>query len=493
MATGRIQQIIAEVCYWVIIMRKAVITAGIVLVFVVLDIFIYPRVQPAQWPASRPIAQKVIILGFDGVEPTLYEKWRDEGKLPNLKRLEQQGGYTHIATTFPAQSPVAWSTFATGNNPGKHNVFDFMIRDPRTYMPRIGMATVKQKKIGKPEIRSNQVGETFWETLSKNGIRSDIVRVPLTFPAKPVNGTLISGLGVPDVRGTIGSFSYYTTKKTSYIDNEMAYKLVNLPAQPEINTVIYGPQNKTVDLRIRKEDKRLAFDVQGNTFSLAKGQWSDFVRIRFNMLGPFVRIDGMARFYVEEVEPDIKVYLSPINFDPRNPFFDISYPQDYAAELANNTGDYKTLGWDIDTWALKENRISEDAFIQDLNSTLDSQEKILMNGLTQNNWNLYVQVFQSTDVIQHTFWRYMDKTHPVYENDPRYRDAILEVYRRMDRIVGKVLDQIGPDTTLIVMSDHGFKSFRRAVDLNAWLVDNGYMTLKDPGKRSDYLANVYVK
>ncbi len=152
--------------------------------------------EPKQtWPTVKETASRLVILGFDGADPDLYEKWRDEGKLPNLKRLEEKGGYSTLATTVPAQSPVAWSSFSTGNNPGKHNIFDFIIRDPKTYQPGIGMVTVKKKRFGKPEITSSQEGETFWEILSKNGIKSEVIRVPLTFPAKPVLGSLLSGLG----------------------------------------------------------------------------------------------------------------------------------------------------------------------------------------------------------------------------------------------------------------------------------------------------------
>src|SRR3974377_1345683 len=81
--------------------------------------------------------RKAIVLGLDGLAPVLAERLMDEGKLPNLAQLRATGSYHRLRTTFPALSPVAWSTFATGVSPAKHNIFDFLDRDLRTCMPRL--------------------------------------------------------------------------------------------------------------------------------------------------------------------------------------------------------------------------------------------------------------------------------------------------------------------------------------------------------------------
>src|SRR5438874_5734053 len=91
----------------------------------------------------RRAKQRVFVLGFDGMDPTLARKWMDEGKLPNLKRLAEQGTFTKLETTQPSESPVACASFATGVNPGKHNIYDFLVRDLQTYFP--DLAGVKKE------------------------------------------------------------------------------------------------------------------------------------------------------------------------------------------------------------------------------------------------------------------------------------------------------------------------------------------------------------
>src|SRR5713101_2659518 len=89
--------------------------------------------------------KKVIVIGLDGFEPKIVERLLNTGELPNLARLREQGGYSRIHTTYPAQTPVAWSTFVTGVNPGGHGIFDFIRRDPDTYMPDLSLNRYEQK------------------------------------------------------------------------------------------------------------------------------------------------------------------------------------------------------------------------------------------------------------------------------------------------------------------------------------------------------------
>lgn len=471
---------------------KIIATVTMVLLITIAGILIYLLTQnkAKTWP-NNDTQKKVVILGFDGTEHTLLDQWVAEGKLPNIAKLIDTGSYSTLATTTPAQSPVAWSSFATGTNPGKHDVMDFIVRDPKTYAPSIGMATVKEKTFGKPEITSKQQGQTFWDILSQNGIESKIVKVPITFPAKPLNGEILSGLGTPDAMGTIGTFSYYTTADTDYKDNDQAYNLYNLANNDNLSTVIQGPKKYTEKLVLKRLDDSVDITVGGKTINLKVDQWSDYVSVNFNLLGPFLTEHGIAKFYLESSKPDLKLYLSPVSFDPDKPFYNISYPTDYAKTLTKENGLYKTLGWSIDTWALKEERISEDVFLQDLNNTFDEEIKIMKSEIAKGNWNVYVQVFQATDFVQHMFWRYTDPGSPRYEDNPKYRAAILSVYEKMDTVIGDAQKLLPADTTFIVMSDHGFSPYNNSVDLNAWLVDNGYMTLKDPTKRGDWLKNVY--
>src|SRR3954453_22238933 len=91
------------------------------------------------------VIRKVIVIGLDGLDPGVVESMLAAGELPNLAAMRARGGLSRVATTYPAQTPVAWSTFATGTNQGGHGVFDFLRRDPRTYLPDNGMNRHEQK------------------------------------------------------------------------------------------------------------------------------------------------------------------------------------------------------------------------------------------------------------------------------------------------------------------------------------------------------------
>src|SRR5437879_3615339 len=116
--------------------------------------------------------KRAVILGFDGMDPELTERFIAEGRLPNLAKLREQGSFRKLRTTFPAISPVAWSTFMTGVNPGKHNIYDFLARDLSNYLPYLSSAEIKEPKrhikigkysipFGKPEIKAMRQGTTF--------------------------------------------------------------------------------------------------------------------------------------------------------------------------------------------------------------------------------------------------------------------------------------------------------------------------------------------
>jgi hypothetical protein len=174
-------------------------------------------------PPQKPRVKRVVILGLDGLDHGLTEKMLGDNKLPNLAALRDRGCFKSLASTLPPISPVAWSTFQTGVNPGKHNIFDFLIPDTSTYQPKLSSVEIRppsrkirigkyEYPLGKADVRLLRKSKPFWSVLSEYGIFNCIIRVPITFPPEKLNGVQLSAMCVPDLRGTQGEFSQFTSR-----------------------------------------------------------------------------------------------------------------------------------------------------------------------------------------------------------------------------------------------------------------------------------------
>jgi predicted AlkP superfamily phosphohydrolase/phosphomutase len=456
--------------------------------------------------ATRPVRNQVVVLGFDGADPHLAAKWMAAGKLPNLARLAQTGTFSPLGTTNPPESPVAWASFATGLNPGGTGIFDFLKRDPKTYMPELALVAHTKPEflfglipIRAPKLTNERHGEPFYQAVADAGYKTTVIRMPLEFPPTPVpGGKLWAGLGVPDVRGTWGTFFYFGTDVTPWEegDTEFGGKLVRLDVDgTTASASISGPVDpaaktyRRIHVPVRFAEAGSGGDpgavritLQGHAQTVRAGQWSDWFRVEFRIT-PLLYVHSICRFYVIEASPGLRVYMSPLNMDPEDPSLPISYPENYTAQLARKFGLLKTIGWWHDTWALNEEKISDGVFLQDLFRTMNKQEEITLDALKNDPPSLLVSVFTATDSVSHMFWRLIDPQSPRYDAAAaaNYGDAILRVYERMDQIVGQVEKAMKPGGTLIIVSDHGFHAFRKGFNTNTWLVENGYMALKNPG------------
>ncbi|MBT5305170.1 MAG: nucleotide pyrophosphatase, partial [Candidatus Scalindua sp.] len=137
--------------------------------------------------------KRVVIVGLDGMDPELASQYMKEGKLPNLSKLSKSGTFQKLQTTLPAISPVAWSTFMTGVDPSRHNIFDFLNRNLKTYLLELSSTKIEKSSrsisignysipIGKPIVKLLRNGRPFCNILDEYGIFSSIIRVPMTFP-----------------------------------------------------------------------------------------------------------------------------------------------------------------------------------------------------------------------------------------------------------------------------------------------------------------------
>jgi len=480
--------------------------SGLVAPLAVLATAVLLGITLSDTPTPAQPRERVYILGFDGMDPDVAERLIAQGKLPNLAWMKQHGAMRRLETTNPAQSPVAWSSFSTGMNPGKTRIYDFLRRNPATYYPDFSTVTVQRGRFAMgflptraPRIINNRKGTTFWQIASRNGVKTVVLEAPIDFPPEELqNGVLLSGLGVPDIRGTMGTFSYFATDAVNAGDTEMGGKVARLrvDATGRARSIVHGPRNpfasrdadgRIPDISIPIEFQRVRgtnavrISLQGQVRTVRQGEWSDWYRIRFTV-APMVQVNGIGRFHVMEASPELRVYLSPINFDPRRPPVPISKPNRYSADAARRIGLYKTLGWPEDTWALNEEKIDERVFLQDLNYSFDRQRALVLDAMNHLGPDLFVTVFQITDKVQHMMWRLIDPKHPMYNRRlaAQYGGSIDRAYMRCDSLVGLFLRRAqreGNRATVLVVSDHGFSSFRRAVNVNTWLVRNGFMTL----------------
>lgn len=500
-------------------------------------------------PLAAAASQKVIVLGFDGVDARYTEQWMNEGKLPNMARLRAQGTFRPLRPTVPAQTPVSWSTFTTGIDPGRTGIFDFLRRDPKTYLPvfaafdetkepfllgaknaavasaivllvlggvallfrrvtRVILMAVaallagatfgavrKYLPVSRPGVINRRQGIPFWEAAAKAGRKARIVHVPVTFPAHDFPaGEMLSGLGVPDMSGRVGKPFYFTSELDFHRSgsNEFSIEVVQLEDNKgRIPTKIQGPPNKLfgdppyisipMTVTVANDRNSVTIEQSGQTITLKAGEWSGWVDFVFPF-NPIIKLHGISRFHLISSQPEVKLYLSPINFDPRAlpPGFNISAPRQWAPQLARQYGLYKTLGWQIDTWAISEGFADEQMFWDDMNFTV-AQNRKMFDSFLGGDEELMVQCFEFPDRVGHVFWRVMDEKHPAYDAalHAKWGDALLHAYQLMDAIVGDAMAAAEKhDASLIVLSDHGFASFRKSVNYNTWLVMNGYMALK---------------
>lgn len=435
--------------------------------------------------------KKVIVVGLDGLEPRIAEPLLRDGELPNLAKLQKRGGYARIATTDPAQTPVAWSTFATGLNPGGHGIFDFLRRDPATYLPQLGLNRYRQKnRFVPPEVVNLQRGRTLWQVLSDAGVPSVVLRCPCTYPPQQINGRMLSGMGVPDLRGSLGTSTWYTTAANGDGRQEgESVVAVEVSSDATAATGLLGPLSpktgRPVQLDVRIDlapgGRRVIIRSEGRPAALEvrHGQWSDWLKVKFK-LGLLQSVRGMVRFYLVRTEPVLELYASPINYDPDAPPFAISSPPEYAGELAGELGTFYTSGMPEDHSGLINGRIDEAAFLAQCEQVLQQREAMMLHELDRFDDGFFFCLFDTPDRIQHLFWRFGEPDHPankLHGMEP-LGGVIREHYRRCDEIVGKVLDYVDGQTLLIVLSDHGCGSFRRGVHLNTWLHEQGLLALR---------------
>jgi predicted AlkP superfamily phosphohydrolase/phosphomutase len=457
--------------------------------------------------------KRIVILGFDGMDPVLTERFIKEGKLPNLARLREQGTFRLLATTLPPISPVAWSSFLTGVNPGKHNIYDFLTPDRGRYLPELSSARIRGSKhvlkigryaipLTRPQIKPLRKGIPFWHYLADAGVFCSVIRVPITFPPEKFSGVLLSGMCVPDIQGTQGTFSFHTTRTSN---RESTSNRVVVPFEMQgvfFHSYIPGPPDtlrtdSKVELRAPFRVKPAAskqkadIHVDGQHIAISKGEYSEWVELEFHA-GVGAKVKGICRFYLKSVEPELELYATPVNIHPMHPALPISHPLTYSIYLAKLQGLYATLGLAEDTWALNDSFLGEDAFLEQCYLIHAERERMFFDALDKTTQGVCVCVFDITDRVQHMFWRHLANDHASdalrTANDAA--SVIEKLYKKMDELIGRTMEKMSKDSLLLVVSDHGFKAFEWGVNLNSWLHQQGYLALKEGAASGDWFQDV---
>ncbi|HMG99960.1 MAG TPA: alkaline phosphatase family protein [Terriglobales bacterium] len=439
--------------------------------------------------------RKVIVIGLDGLEPNIVETMLGRGELPNLAKIRKAGSYARLKTTYPAQTPVAWSSFVTGTNPGGHGIFDFISRNPNTYQPDIALSHFAPPKniLAQPRVVNRRKGIPLWEPLTRAGVPSTILRCPCTFPPDTLHGKMLSGVGVPDLRGSQSKGTFYTQDRTvTAQENE---QLIYLDTGMEVSTRVVGPRNTRqspasdtyaeIRVRVDKPAGKLVIQTSGNptTVEVSEKAWSEWVRFKFKF-SLLQSASGIARFYVRQLEPHLEFYVSAVNFDPAAPMFPVSSPANYAKELSEKIGLFSTLGMAEEHNGLNNGRLDESAYLQQCDLVLRERQRMMQFELDRFTAGLFFMLFDTPDRVQHMLWRFRDPAHPSFDRDlaADFATRIEQHYAQCDALLSSVLDQVDEHTLLIILSDHGFGTFRRAFHTNTWLWQNGLLKLKDNRK-----------
>jgi len=452
-------------------------------------------------------ARKLLVLGFDGMDPRIVRLLVEQGRLPAFRRLMERGTLQSMFSTDPPASPVAWASFITGLDPAGHGIFDFVHRDPENYLPHFAISEAEAPrrflKLGswklpmeKGGIRLCREGKPFWNLLEEAGQDCTIFKIPSNYPPSPMErGRSIAGMGTPDITGdSYGVYTIFTTDEGEASRSFSAAKALFLIFDPQgaAESEIVGPphplkEEETLSLPLKvywdKRHRTARLDVAGREILLAEGGVSPWIPLKFPLM-PFKELPAMVRFQLLEAGERFRLYLSPLSLDPADPAQPICEPSDYGKELVHRYGRFHTLGLPADTKAFSDGTFDVQDFLSHSETILHESERIFAGELERfsslSRGGMLFFYFSSVDQGSHMFWSLRDEGHPLHkpEERKRYGDPVENLYLRFDRILDRAMKGLPKGADLIVLSDHGFTTFRRKVNINTLLQRDGFLKLK---------------
>ncbi len=463
---------------------------------------------------SRSLGKKVIVIGVDGMDPRLSERMMDAGLLPNLAKLRAMGGFSDLGTSVPPQSPVAWANFINGAGPGSHGIFDFIHRHPQEQCAPFYSAAETVPGEGAWEVGDHRLpldfwpfhhklpatvlrrqGIPFWDDLDKAGVPSTFYDLPSNYPASPSHyghHRCICGMGTPDMLGTYGTYQHFAENGPPETVDEGGGKRSRLTFEDETaRSRIVGPEDSllkkprpiNVEFLVHRDREANAavIEVQGRKIVLKAGQWSHWTKLDFEISTPSFLpsqgVSGICRFYLQEVAPNFRLYVTPVNMDPAAPAQKISEPSSFIKDVAQRLGPFYTTGFQEDHKARSNGIFSDDEFVRQAGMVLE--ERLALFDYSVNNYDdgLLFFYFSSSDLQSHIFWWDSDEKHPI-RSGPEAKARfghVRRLYQKLDAVIGDLVDRYGRTATILVMSDHGFANFGRQFNLNSWLRAWGYL------------------
>ena len=427
---------------------------------------------------------KTLLLGFDSFDPVIFEDMAGRNQLPNLEKFIQHGGYSRLEVCSPPQTEVSWTSIATGVDPGGHGIFDFVHRDPQTYLPYVSILPTRKRTLGEQFVPPYKA-KTFFEEASELGYPATALWWPAMFPARPeLPVNTLPGLGTPDIRGQLGVGTLLSTEveekqKTRVVKLETAGKdryKADLPG-PQVPDKS-GPRFITIPITIDVLDGNTAkLTVGGNNIQLQVGEWSQILELQFKVSLLFT-VHAITRVILTSLRGDVRVYFLPLQIHPLHSTWHYASSGSFAKKLWKNLGPFLTLGWPQDTTGLEEGCITDEQFLILCQDIFGQRVKILYHLLGEFKEGVLASIFDCLDRVQHMF--YHDR-----------QDIVRNWYQRLDGFVGDVQEKISAwngKYRFLVLSDHGFSDFKKKVHLNRWLLNQGYLAFKN-GSSGD-LTNV---
>jgi predicted AlkP superfamily phosphohydrolase/phosphomutase len=423
-----------------------------------------------------------IIVGFDSFDPGVFESLHEAGKTPNLAKLVEQGGYSPLEVCSPPQTEVSWTCIATGVDPGSHGIFDFVHRDPQTYVPYVSLLPTKQSVLGE-QFQPPYTTKTLFHEAAEMGYPATALWWPALFPARPgLPVATIPGLGTPDIRGQLGVGTYLTSEPREMKKTKVT--ALKRTGKGRYEADLEGPPIKTKDgmkaalLPLKLEllnDTSAALIIGDQKLPLSLGNWSPVFELKFKA-GFAFNVHAITQAILTQVKDQVSLYLVPLQIHPLHALWHYATPPGLVKDAWKASSGYLTLGWPQDTNALEDGCITDEQFISLCESIFDSRKRIFFQQLDGFREGVLACIFDCLDRVQHMFTRMQP-------------EVVRDWYMRLDAFVGEVqahIEKLGlPDHRLLVLSDHGFRTFEHKVHLNHWLAGNGYMSMMKQGDTAD--------